>query len=230
LVSFEDLISKFEAKLKQKLSEEHWQQFLLGNPFILRSAFSLPITIFGDQVSVGGTGFKGGGKIADFVVKSGLMGNVSIIEIKKPTTNLVRKDPYRGKVHAPTNELAGAINQVLDQRFRLQQEINQKKINDEIHDVYAYAVSCLVIIGSTPETTDHRKSFDLFRNALTGVTVVTFDELLAKLKALYDFLKDETNSFDPPILDVDGAELEGGVIEDDLEEVDLDDDIEGVDE
>jgi antiviral defense system Shedu protein SduA len=225
LVTFEDLIAKFEAKLSEKLSEEHWQQFLLSNPFILRSAFALPITVFGDQVSVGGTGFKGGGKIADFVVKSGLMGNVSIVEIKKPTTQLVRRTPYRGKVHAPTEDLAGGVNQVLDQRFRLQQEINQKKVNDEIYDVYAYAVSCLLIIGRTPATTDQRKSFDLFRNTLAGVTVVTFDELLAKLKALHDFLRAETNSADPPVARVDDAGLEDEDIEDDLEEVDLDDDI-----
>jgi hypothetical protein len=32
LVTFEDLIAKFEAKLSEKLSEEHWQQFLLGKP------------------------------------------------------------------------------------------------------------------------------------------------------------------------------------------------------
>jgi hypothetical protein len=147
LVTFEDLITKFAAKLDKNFPEEHWQKFLLGNPFIPRSAFALPIAVFGDQVSVGGTGFAGGGKIADFVVRTGLMGNVSIIEIKKPTTQLVGKTPYRGKVHAPSTELAGAVNQVLDQRFRLQQEINQKKINDEILDVYAYAVDCLVIIG-----------------------------------------------------------------------------------
>lgn len=113
---------------------------------------------------------------------------------------------------------------------RLQQEINQKKINDEILDVYAYAVDCLVIIGKTPETTDHRKSFELFRNTLIGVAVVTFDELLAKLKALHDFLKAETNSFNHPSSSHDEAAEHDADIEEDIEDVVLDDDIDAAEE
>jgi hypothetical protein len=58
-----------------------------------------------------------------------------------------------------------------------------------IHDVYAYAVNCLLIVGTTPERTDHKKSFELFRSMLHGVTVATVGELLAKLRSLHEFPK-----------------------------------------
>lgn len=221
LVTLDALIEKFVVKLGKKLTENHWQKFLIGNHFILRAAFALPMTVFGEQVSVGGTGFRGGGKIADFVVRSGLMGNVSIIEIKKPSTQLLMKDKYRGKVFAPSSELSGSIVQVSDQRFRLQQEINNKKASDEIHDVYAYAVSCLVIAGKTPDTEPTRKSFEMFRSSLNGVTVVTFDELLEKLKFVRDVLKSEIAPFE--VVEDEDGEIESG---DDDTEIDLEEDIE----
>ena len=188
-VTLERLIDKFAIKLNEGKAESHWQKFLMENPFILRMAFGLPIAVFGEQVSVGGTGFQNsGGKLADFLIQTGLQGNLSIIEIKKPATMLVEVKPYRGKIHAPAKELAGAVNQILDQRYRLQQEITQKKANDEVKDVYAYSVGCLVIIGRNPESVDHKKSFELFRTSQRDVTIITFDELLAKLRALHEFL------------------------------------------
>jgi Domain of unknown function (DUF4263) len=152
-------------------------------------AFGLPIAIFGEQVSVGGTGFRNsGGKLADYIIKTGLQGNLGIIEIKKPDTKLLETKPYRGKVHAPSKELAGAVNQVLDQRYRLQQEITQKKENDDVRDVYAYSVGCVVIAGHTMDMVEHKKSFELFRASQRDVTIITFDELLTKLRALHEFL------------------------------------------
>jgi hypothetical protein len=84
-----------------------------------------------------------------------------------------------------------------------------------IHDVYAYAVNCLLIVGTTPERTDHKKSFDLFRSMPHGVTVVTVDELLAKLRSSR---VPEIADFDPPTAE---ADAEGSDIED-LEEDDFD--------
>jgi hypothetical protein len=46
----------------------------------------------------------------------------------------------------------------------------------------------LVIAGRDLDDRDHRKSFELFRNGLKDVTVITFSELLQKLKALHAFL------------------------------------------
>ena len=191
LVSLEELIKRIGAKIQQpSLTERHWQEFLTANAFVLQLAFDLPALVFDEQVAVGGTRFDGGGgKIADYLIRVGGMGNLAMLEIKRPATKLLEARQYRESLHAPTSELSGAVSQVLDQRYRLQQEINNKKMASRIYDVYAYAVPGIVIAGIMPTDPDEQKSLELFRNNLRDVTVITFDELLARLRALHEFLK-----------------------------------------
>jgi len=49
-------------------------------------------------------------------------------------------------------------------------------------------IRCVVILGTTPAETDRKRSFELFRNNLHDVLVITFDELIAKLQHLHHFL------------------------------------------
>jgi len=49
------------------------------------------------------------------------------------------------------------------------------------NDIHSYAVRCIVIVGMTPSEHSQKKSFELVRNALSDVVVVTFDELLQRL-------------------------------------------------
>lgn len=225
LVSLEELVKNFSGRIDKDLAESRWQKFLADNPFILRLAFGFPLTIFGQQVSVGGGKFdSSGGKLADYVVKTGLLGNLAIIEIKKPGANLLEAQPYRGDVFQPSKDLTGSVAQVLDQRFRLQQEINQKKINEGVYDIFAYSVQCVVIAGRVPTDEQKRKSFELYRSNLRDVIIITFDELLEKLKATRDFLAsgDRNTSIEPALLGDPETDLNDAVRgEDDLEFEDI---------
>lgn len=90
--------------------------------------------------------------------------------------------------------MAGAVTQILDQRYQLQMEINNRKAASGQHDVFTYAIQGLVIAGRDLDDSDHRKSFELFRNGLKDVTIITFSELLHKLKALHAFLTEGEES------------------------------------
>jgi len=198
VVTLEALIERIDAMLAKRLKEAAWQAFFIDNPFVLRLAFGLPIMIVGDQISVGGRRFSGvGDKISDFVAKAAASGNLALIEIKTPETSLLETTPYRGSLHAPGRELSGAVNQVLDQRYQLQKSIQSLKENSGIWDIETYAVQGLVIAGRTPNTKDKLKSLELFRNGLKSVMVVTFDEMLTKLKYLLDFLREPSASTAP---------------------------------
>lgn len=190
LVTLEKLIERMAVKIKQTtLGEPHWQEFLTANAFVLQLAFNLPALVFKEQVSVGGTRFDGsGGKLADYLLRIGGIGNLAIVEIKKPGTKLVESRQYREGLHAPTNDLSGAVSQVLDQKYKLEQEINNKKVASRVYDVFTYSVPCLVIAGVLPTRDDEQKSLELFRNNLRNVAVITFDELLQKLQVLHNFL------------------------------------------
>lgn len=199
LLTLEELIARLEEHMAKKHSEAFWQKFLSDNPFIVRLAFGLPIAIFGEQVAVGGLKFDGtGGKIADYLLRAGAYGNMAIIEIKRPDSKLMTAKPYRGGVYAPGKEIAGAVNQVLDQRYQLQMEINNKKVASGQFDIFTYALQGVVIAGRDIDDVDQRKSFELFRNGLKDVTVITFSELLMKLKALHDFLTRDPSQTQSP--------------------------------
>ena len=196
LVSLEQLIVKFEEMLPKKLPESRWQELLNENAFVLTLAFGYPIIKVQDQASVGGRKLSGSGdKITDFVAKNSLTDNIAIIEIKKPSTLLLNQTPYREGTYAPSKELSGAITQTLDQRQKLQTEIANIRYNSRINDVEAHAIHCALIIGTMPPDADRKRSLELFRRNSKDVEIITFDELLAKLKQLHQFLQhDEASS------------------------------------
>jgi hypothetical protein len=89
---------------------------------------------------------------------------------------------------------------VLDQRWQLQR--NNAMLADDFRRQQrsadapdrgpppeTYAVQCVVIAGTSPENPNEQKSFELYRNGLASVLVLTFDELLLKLTTLLDILK-----------------------------------------
>ncbi|WP_085919987.1 Shedu immune nuclease family protein [Halomonas sp. CSM-2] len=190
LVTLEALIKRYEEMLGEKLTEDRWQDFFNENPFILNMAFGYPVIKVGDQASVGGRKLSGNGeKITDFLVKNSLTNNTAIFEIKTPQTGILNKTPYRDGVFTPSADLSGSINQVLDQKYQFQKQIAQIKENTRLYDIESYAVHCCLVIGNTPKGNDQQKSFELFRRNSKDVEIVTFDELLEKLKQLSTFLR-----------------------------------------
>jgi hypothetical protein len=185
----EVLIGKYEEMLAKDLSETRWQALFNDNPFILNLAFGYPVIKIQDQAHVGGQGLSGSGDtIADFLVKNEISNNAALFEIKTPSAPLLNRKPYRGQLYTPSSDLSGAINQMLDQKSEFQKDITRIKENSRIYNLESYAVHSVLIIGTTPEGLDRQKSFELFRGNSKDITIITFDELLAKLKLLHEFL------------------------------------------
>lgn len=190
LVTLEVLIQRYEEMLGAKLVEGRWQDFFNENPFILNMAFGYPVIKVRGQASVGGRKLSGDGeKITDFLVKNSLTNNTAIFEIKTPQTQILNKTPFRDGVYTPSADLSGSMNQALDQKYQFQKQIAQIKDNTRLYDIESYAVHCCLVIGKTPEGDDQKKSFELFRRNSKDVEIVTFDELLEKLKQLNIFLR-----------------------------------------
>jgi hypothetical protein len=189
-VTIDALVNELEPMLSRKSDETQWQRFFVDNPFVLFLAFGLPAAVIDDQVSIGGTGFqRHGERIVDFLCRLGLSDNIALVEIKTPSTPLLGS-LYRqkGKVRPPSPHLAGAIAQVQDQREVLTRQFTAQNDTENRIAERPYAVRCLVVAGRTPTDSGDHRAFELFRNGLSDVLVVTFDELLAKLQALNQFL------------------------------------------
>jgi len=88
--------------------------------------------------------------------------------------------------------LSGAITQVLYQQSELR--INWQKHSfesDQLAGLRPDAIQCVVIVGMTPTDKKQLRSLEVFRNAYKDVEVLTFDELLAKLRLLLEHLNPE---------------------------------------
>ncbi|GAA4131022.1 hypothetical protein GCM10023067_49630 [Aminobacter aganoensis] len=95
---------------------------------------------------------------------------------------LVSKKQYRGRVLAPSPELVGAVVQTLDQIDKLRSDIYRIKALNPQQKLEAYGIKGVVLAGMIPDT-ERKRSFELYRNSLSGLSIITFDELLAKLKS-----------------------------------------------
>ena len=197
VVTLEVLIAKYTEMLAKHLSEARWQELFNENPFILNLAFGYPVIKIQDQAHVGGRKLSGSGEtITDFLVKNGISNNAALFEIKTPDAPLLNKKPYRANLHTPSSDLAGAINQMLDQRNKFQKEVAALKESSRISNLESYAVHGVLVIGTTPRDIEQQKSFELFRGNSKDITIITFDELLEKLKLLHGFLASKLGETD----------------------------------
>jgi hypothetical protein len=190
LVELDGLVSRFGQMLASTFhTEATWQNFFVQNPFILSFAFGYPMILVQDQAVAGGRKISGSGeKIVDFLSKNPATNNVAIIEIKKPSTPVVQQREYRGGVYGPSNELTSSITQVLDQRYQLITEFATLQKASRRYDIESFAVRLCLVIGRPPSDPDQAKSFELFRNTLSTIEVITFDELLERIRLLRSFL------------------------------------------
>lgn len=174
--------------------EEFWQSNVFKkNQWILAQIFSSPCTIFQDKAYVGGKGINNqGGNLCDFLYQNQLSQNVVIIEIKTPLTKIIQ-GPYRN-TFSFTSEISGAINQVINYRDSLMKSYKTLKGNVS-KPFYAFNPKCVVIIGKI-STLDEGQlaAFENFRNSLNNIEIITYDEILLKMKDLHKIFSSGHNT------------------------------------
>lgn len=192
-VTLSEMIDRYEELLGQDLPEGKWQQFFETYRFVLSLAFSRPVQLLHTQFHAQTSAVDGAGaQIGDFLFRQTGRG-LAIVEIKKPGSELLSSTPYRNKqVFAPSKELGGAVTQTLLQQNALRMEWTQHFLKEKrLRDSGSETIKCVVIAGRLPTDEHQLASFETFRNACKDVEVLTFDELLEKLKYIRDQL-------DPP--------------------------------
>lgn len=184
------VIEMYGELLGKTAQERHWQKFFEQNKLVLSMVFARPVELLHTQFHAKPSTITGAGaQIGDFLF--GELGQaLAIVEIKKPGTELVQGKAYRGEeVFGPSAELSGAMTQVLYQQSELRQRWTQHTSDTEgLRSWKPDVIKCVVIAGSTPTEPVKRRSFEVFRNSCKDVEVVTFDELLNKLKLLNKYL------------------------------------------
>lgn len=169
---------------KNNSLEEFWQKFLLENSWVIAQSFSIPLILYHDKAYVGGKSINNkNGNIIDFTYKNKLTNNITLIEIKTPTTPLVG-DGYRG-VYSISKDLSGSINQLLHYKDKCQKDFYY--LNNRKDKFEAFNPKCLLIAGTLASLDDEeKKAFELFRNELRTLQVITFDELFEKISLMQE--------------------------------------------
>jgi len=168
-------------------AEEYWQTFIQDRAYLINLIFPGPVKVHTGKAFLGGKKVDNtGGKLVDFLLENSIGGNAALLEIKRPATKLLRETPYRDDIYAPSMELAGSVAQILNYRDTLTTD-KPRDLNLD-----AFMPSCMVLIGnygSELESSEKRRSFELYRSSLNGVSIVTYDELFDRLKKILDVLR-----------------------------------------
>lgn len=179
-VFIEDIIKSFERLMTSKNdNEKQWQKFFGENSWILNHLFPFEVILKEQEAYVGGKSLENkDGRIVDFLFQNGFQDNFALLEIKTHRKDLLKKSPYRKPdVYSYSDNLSGGISQCLDQKDVFIREFgNKEKIVDP---------KAVLVIGLKSELNEHQtKCFELLRSNQKNVDILTFDELLAKLKGL----------------------------------------------
>jgi Domain of unknown function (DUF4263) len=188
-VTLTQMIEKYEGMLQKNLPEPVWQKFFEHNIFILTMVFARPVRLLHAQFHAQGGGLDGtGAQIGDFLLaEKGFA--MAIVEIKRPGSPLLREKAYRNReVFAPDEELSGAVSQVLYQQSKLHENWLLHRSRPELQNSRPEAIKCVIISGLMPKNEMQRQSLEVFRNACKNVEIITFDELLDKLRLLLEHL------------------------------------------
>jgi hypothetical protein len=192
-------LAKFYQHLQSNIenaNEEFWQQTFIQNQWILSQIFNSSVTIFQSKAYVGGKSINNhDGKIVDFLYKNELTNNVALIEIKTPCTQLMGHI-YREGIYPPSSDLSGAVSQCLVYRDTLIKAFPNEQ------NFKVFFPQCVALIGKIADlTSDVIPSFELYRSSLNGVSIVTFDELLLKIKNLISILEStDQNTKELPVI------------------------------
>jgi len=194
-------LRKFLTEVEDHLEsagEPYWQDLFTRESWAISQIYAYPLVIVGSQVYVGGKRITNrGGHVADFLLRNRLTDVAVVVEIKTPSTPLLNRSPYRSGVYACSQELAGAVAQLLQARDSLVREYSQLT-SGEFPEFRTWSPKALLIVGRLPSSSDadQRRSFELYRASLRDLDVVTFEELVEKVRILLNMLEPGDRSMD----------------------------------
>ncbi len=192
-------LSQLDALLDEWLEdpdnpdEDHWQRLLTKHSWVFSQLTGSPVVILSGRAYVGGKGIdnRGGGEV-DFLVRNALTDNVSFVEIKTPLTRLVGEQYRSSGAFALHKEVSGGVVQVLGYRDKFEKNYAQARVEAIERGEQSFRSNnprCVLIAGRVEGLESQElRSFELFRGALSDVTIWTFDEVVARLRGIRDVM------------------------------------------
>ena len=174
--------------------EKYWQELLESRTYVLSQVLSFPLVVIRSKAYLGGKGIDNRrGKYTDFLAANALTRSAVIVEIKTPLTPLLCGE-YRDDVYPFSEDLSGAVAQVLHQRRTFLG--NHAMLHAQSSPETSPAGTCCVVIaghiGRQLGDATLKENFEMQRQSLHGVTVLTYDELFRKIEDLIRLIESPT--------------------------------------
>ncbi|CAG9166080.1 Shedu immune nuclease family protein [Cupriavidus pampae] len=136
------------------------------------------------------------GKRADALMKTrGIVSSLCFVEIKTHTTKLIDSTQYRPGCWAPSKELSGAVAQVQATVASAMRSLHEYIRPTDIQgvptgeEVFNFKPRAFIVIGALSEfttesgvNTEQLRSFELYRNSISSIDILTFDELFERCR------------------------------------------------
>jgi hypothetical protein len=187
LASVKDAV-RYWRKNDTNASEEFWQQAFTDRTYVLNQIFAYPVVIIRAKAYVGGKQVSNReGNVVDFLASVESTDAAVLLEIKTPETRLLAPE-YRNNVFPLSGELTGAIAQVLRYRQSLMREFNNLMAG-QLKPLTLGEPRCVIVAGRSDKelvTSSMRESFELQRERIHGLTIITYDELFKRLERLVE--------------------------------------------
>lgn len=202
LVALNELIDRFTAALDDPSTsarERPWQDFFNNNRFALQQLFGAPV-VWVDDAGDGHAQVKPprsdgvGARVVDFLLMNTVTAEGLIVEIKTPLMSLMLKNAYRGQgssgVYGPSMDLAEATAQIQSQMQSLGERLQARlDPDDPLRKVDFAARRGALIAGRVDQLApEQRQCFVRYRDGLSTVDILGFDEVCGRLIALRDLL------------------------------------------
>lgn len=171
------LAANLESEIVRSHPESWWQSYVKSNVLLMQQGYIKAIEKL--NVAIGDT------KFPDFCLVTH-DNYLDILEIKRPDTELLHLDASRGNYYW-TTEMSKAISQTenyIDQVSSKATDVRSYLLDKEKIDVKAVRPRGIILAGNTSDFQNAKQRDDLriLSQAQKYITILTYDELLTRLK------------------------------------------------
>lgn len=178
----EEALTDFERALTEDRPEKYWQKWFEDNNWILGNEFAEIL----DDRSIDTK------NIADYLMET-FDGFIDLVEIKRPDGKL--KFWNQTKDHdnlIPSNDLIKAVTQTQNYIQSLEEEIDSKKTEKRLNGTPIVKPRATLIFGRSNDWgDDERKSFRILNAGYNNLTILTYDQVLARARRTLKFAKNK---------------------------------------
>lgn len=189
---------------RDDISESDWQAFFERNQWIFGYGLSYIFTTGLDgrrlQQAIRGSSLVAPGKIPDGIMKTrAAVSALCLVEIKKSSTQLLRKTEYRPGTWAPSIELGGSVAQCLEtlraasEMLETHHRFTDAQGNLTGEELMSVQPRSFLVIGSLTQflsehgvNSSRYRAFEDFRRNLRQPEILTFDELYERARFIVD--------------------------------------------